>query len=255
MNKCVFVTFANTSYISTDRIMEQAKSLNIFDNVISKTEHDIATFVEKHKSFIQNNKQGYGLWIWKPKVILDTLNEINENDVLVYADSGMYININGKKRLNEYLNILQTKELITFSTNDYKARGYVKNDAIMSYNPYFNNDLTNSCYAGIMIVKKTKRTIQLIQDWLDLCENYHFIDRSPSSEFRDLPHYDGNDCDSGLFNLCLSKYKDINNSIYPDETNVYYNGKQIAHTNAHLNFDSLYDKPFQCRRLSPRYIG
>ena len=86
--------------------------------------------------------------------------------------------------------------------------------------------------------------------------NYDFINRNPSTIYRDLPHYIGNDCDNGLFNLCLSKHKDINYSIYPDETNVYIGDLQVRHANVDIrtvNFDILNDKPFQCRNITPKF--
>jgi hypothetical protein len=260
MHKNIFITFANKTCMNTDRIVGQAKDFNFFDEIKSKNEDDIPKFIKKHKKFINNNKQGYGFWIWKPKIILDELKKINENDILIYCDAGMYLNINGKKRLLEYLNILKNKnvDILTFSTNDaYKAQYYVKNDAIMNYYPQFNDELNCYCYAGLQIIKKTNKSINLINDWLILCENYHFIDRSPSSQFTDLPHYTGNDCDNGLFNLCLAKYKNINYSIYPDETNIYINNIQAIHVSTNeINWDdddNLINKPFQCRRMCPRY--
>jgi hypothetical protein len=258
--KINFITFSNTSFMTTKRIINQAIDFNIFNNIYDLTENDIPEYIEKHKLFIQENKVGYGLWIWKPKIILDTLNKINDDEILIYCDSGIYLNANGKERLYEYINMLNDKiNIITFSTNgkaDYKGQYYVKNDAIMSYNPEYNNELTIYRYAGMMIIKKTKKSINLISEWLNLCENYNFINRNPSIVFRDLPHYRGNDCDNGLFNLSLSKYKDINYSIYPDETNVYIGNLQVRHANVDLrtvNFDILHDKPFQCRNITPKF--
>jgi len=125
-------------------------------------------------------------------------------------------------------------ELITFCTSDkYKAQQFVKQDAIMSYYPDFNKQWNKLCYAGLMIIRKNVKAVQLINDWLKLCENYNFIDKSNSKKFKEASYYAGNDCDNGLFNLCLAKYK-INFNIYPDEVNLYdEEGTQIAHTNSH----------------------
>jgi hypothetical protein len=260
MSKIYFLTFANTSFMSTERIIDQAINFNIFNNIYGLTENDIPEYIEKHKLFIEENKVGYGLWIWKPKIILDTLNKINDNDILIYCDAGVYLNVNGKERLYEYLNMLNDKiSIITFSTNgkaDYKGQYYVKNDAIMSYYPEYNNELTIYRYAGMIIIKKTNKSLNLISEWLNLCENYNFININSSIVHRDLPHYIGNDCDNGLFNLCLSKHKDINYSIYPDETNIYIGDLQVRHANVDIrtvNFDILNDKPFQCRNITPKF--
>lgn len=253
-----FLTFTNTNYMSSDRIKKQAEEFKIFDNILGMTELDIPEFIKKHEQFINYYKPGYGYWIWKPKIILDKLLKLNENDILIYCDAGMYFNINGKDRLLEYLNKLDDKiSLVTFSANDnYKAQNFVKSDAVMNFYPNFNNELTNCCYAGLMIIKKNQDTINLISEWLQLCENYHYLDHSPSNQYRESPIFCGNDCDNGLFNLCLAKYK-ISHAIYPDEINLYSeDGKQLHHTDINpkeINWDSLKDFPFQCRRMTPKF--
>ena len=83
-----------------------------------------------------------------PTVILDTLNKINYDDILIYCDAGTYLNSNGIERFNEYISQLinTNKSLLVFSNNDsYKSQYYVKNDAIMSYYPEFNNKFDLIC--------------------------------------------------------------------------------------------------------------
>jgi hypothetical protein len=254
--KLCFLTFCNNNYMSTNRILNEAKSFNMFDVIVSKSEDDIPEFIEKHKEFIEKEPYGFGRWIWKPKIIFDSLNSLNDNDILVYADAGCYLNKNGIERFKYYLtSIEKEKDICVFSTNDYyKAQHYVKRDCIMNYYPEFSNELSNCCYAGLMIIRKTCNTLKLIEDWLNLCENHHFLDNSPSYNYSELPCYIGQDCDNGIFNLCLSKFKDIVFKVYPDEVNLYNGNKQIDH-NKYKNIDwsSLDNIPFQCRRLTPKF--
>jgi hypothetical protein len=253
-----FLTFANSNYMHTDRIANQAKEFELFDNIIQLNENDIKEYVDKHQNFIINNPYGYGKWIWKPKIIYDTLLKIKDNDILFYADAGTYLNINGKNRFLEYIDILKKDEnnLITFSSNGYYAKSYVKSDAVLNYYNEFYNENNLYCYAGIMLVKKNEKSLLLIKEWLELCENYHYLDSSPSLN-TESNYFIGNDSDNGLFNLCLSKHK-INYSIYPDETNVYINNAQIHHITTDINeknWDELKDKPIQIRRITPKFLS
>jgi hypothetical protein len=245
--------------MTTDRIINQAKELDWFDEIISMTEKDIPEFIKKHKNFIISNKTGYGLWMWKPKIILDTMQKMKDNSILIYCDAGMFLNKNGIDKFNYYIDKLNGENIsiLSFSANDkYKAQYFVKNDAIMECYPDFNNELNNACYAGIIIIKKNIKSLNFINEWLNLCENYHYIDKSPSYIYKELQHFCGNDCDNGLFNLCLVKHK-ISYSIYPDETNVYTsNGLQMHHTNINPNcidWSILDNFPFQCRRITPKF--
>jgi len=261
MSKKHFVTFCNKKYMSPNRIIEQAKSFNIFDEIKSLNEFDIKDYYKKHIRFIASNPIGFGLWIWKPKVIYDTLSQIDENDIMVYCDAGFHLNINGLERLKEYFIELQDdKCILTFGTSEiYHAREYVKMDAIMNYYPEMKDKLDISCYAGLMIIKKNVKSMQVIKEWVELCENYNYIDRNRSIYHNEAPFFQGNDCDNGLFNMCIAKHKKIVKKILPDETNLYIEKRQIQHCPDYANkinnldWTSLDNYPFHCRRMTPKF--
>jgi hypothetical protein len=246
-----FITFANTEYMKPVRILEEAEAFE-FDSVRTFAEHDIPDFIKKHKDFIKQNSHGYGKWIWKPKIILDRLLSAKPNDVVVYCDAGMHLNAKGVGRYVDYLKLLTDPDthMVVFSVNDlYRAQNFVKLDAIAEYCPEFALQDTRMCYAGVMMLRNTPKTVALIRDWLGLCENYHFLDGSLSI-IGELPGFKGNDCDNGLFNLCLYKHG-IAHAVYPDETNLY----DTLGNQAHMwmtDWSSLDAFPFQCRRLRPR---
>lgn len=252
--KLGFLVFSNTAFPEPTRILAEATEFGVFDFIRRTSEKDIPTFLEKHSEFIRSHKKGYGLYIWKPKIILDTLLSMEEGDVLVYCDVGMKLNKTGLPRFHEYMNLLDTDHpMVVFSTNKfYVPQFFIKQDAIMSYFPEFNDrtKYDHYCYAGLMIIKKTEKTIQAVTEWLELCENYHFIHPiTRSIHYKEVEGFQGNDCDSALFNLVLAKHQ-IHATIYPDETNLYKpSGVQDL---AATNWSSLDAFPFQCRRLFPR---
>jgi hypothetical protein len=242
-----FVTFANTSFLRPTRILAEAAHFPFLSRR-ALTEHDLGDFGTKHADFIAAHSRGYGLWIWKPKIILDTLVSLNDGDRLVYCDAGMHLNARGIRRYLDYHRILDTADVLTFSLNDaYKAQHYVKRDAINACYPEFASQITPYCYAGVMMLKKTPATLTLIREWLSLCETYRFLDTSPS-DAEELPCFLGNDCDNGLFNLCLAKHK-ISASIYPDETNLYTDQGVQHYMATSTEWARLVDFPFQCRRI------
>jgi hypothetical protein len=59
--------------MNTDRIANQICALDTFDTILQMNETHIPEYIEKHSEFIKSNPPGYGRWIWKPKIILDTL--------------------------------------------------------------------------------------------------------------------------------------------------------------------------------------
>ena len=260
-SKNYFLTFANTKYMNTNRITQQASEFGIFDKILQLNENNITDYIEKHRNFINDNPYGYGLFIWKPKIIYDTLLNLNENDVLIYCDAGIYLNTNGKERLNEYLSkLINGKSILTFSTSkNYLTKTYVKMDAVMNYYPELRNKSDVACYAGLMIIKKNEYSLTLIREWLNLCENYNFLNKERSIEYNEADYFAGNDCDNGLFNLCLSKHENIVTKIHHNETNLYIDNAQIAHCSdimqnpKSIDWSSLDKFPFQIRRMTPQF--
>ena len=254
--KKVFLTFTNTAYHPPTRILEQAAAFHVFDTILHKTELDIPEFIEKHSEFIRNHTAGYGFYIWKPKIILDTLINMEDGDILFYCDSGAHLNSKGIPRFQEYLGYLDgDKSLVTFCTSDrYNPLMFVKQDAVQYYFPEFNDmkDLEN-CYAGYMILKKCDATMDCIVDWLCLCEKYYFLDETKSVYTKELDGFQGNDKDAGLFNLVLAKHN-TDYKITLDETNLYnQEGVQLHHLKLPIHPNewewSLLDAfPIHCRR-------
>jgi len=253
MVRRVFITFSNTGFMKSDRIVQQAKEFGVFDEVRGMNEHDIPEFIHKHQKFIETHPKGYGHYMWKPRVILESLDKLSEGDILMYCDAGVWLNKKGLPRFNEYLDMLKTSDMVVFSTNDgYKVRHYVKSDVVMMYYPELNQLDINACYAGTMIIKKTDASMRLLRDWLVLCEVPHFIDYSLSDVYPEQDCFIGQDGDNGLFNICLAKHN-LAHKVYPDEVNLYVGDRQHAHAGVGEGDWSLLDEyPIQCRRLIPR---
>lgn len=94
-----FITFGagGDNYIEAgNRLIEQAKSLELFDKITLYKDADLKAdteFWEKHGDFIEKNKRGYGYWIWKPYLIKKSMDSMKDGDILLYADCGCEIDI------------------------------------------------------------------------------------------------------------------------------------------------------------------
>jgi hypothetical protein len=246
-NAIHFATFANTGFMETDRIRSQAESFRVFDTITGYTEHSIPEFIEKHKDFIRTNPIGYGSWIWKPKIIQHALSSMNQGDMLVYCDAGMYLNSHGLKRFQDYIELLLDPDvgILAFALNDEYSIRFAHPDAVQEYFPSFYDTKYRYCYGGVFIIKKTPETVELIEEWLSLCETY----LQKLTMEHSHPDFAGSDGDNGLFNICLAKHDSIVKRVYPDETNIYFSeGNQFYGC---PDWSSLQDFPFQCRRIRP----
>ena len=140
---------------------------------------------------------------------------MNDNDILVYADSGCELNVNGIPKLIEYINVVNTYEcgLLSFQMEHIIEKSWTKMDTIDYLNAdYLKN--TGQLMATIFIIRKCEHTVNLVNLWYSTCCNYHLIDDTPS----ELP----NDCtfvdhrhDQSIWSILRKKFGTI--STY-DET-------------------------------------
>ena len=82
-----------------------------YDEIISLSPKDLSpTFKIKFKEIL-SKKRGGGYWIWKHHIILSTLKEIKNNDLLVYCDAGASLNfLKVQKRHSEYIQLIRESE-------------------------------------------------------------------------------------------------------------------------------------------------
>lgn len=92
-----------------------------------------------------SGKQRFGYWCWKPFIILETLKQINDNDILIYADIGCEFNINNKHILQDLIKDTDKEELIgVFGNPIHKEHTWNKADFLAYYDLLDNKDFLNS---------------------------------------------------------------------------------------------------------------
>jgi len=213
-----FITFGaggQNYYDAVNRLINQVKILNIFDKIIGYTDNDLKNDVDfwtKHSNFIENNKRGYGYWLWKPYIIKKTMKNMKDGDILLYLDCGCEIDINKKNKLINGLNEMKVDNLDLMCTSTRcSEKFWNKMDFIIKMSnkkKYFfskvKNLYTNQYQAGVVLYSINDNTRKFIDEWYDLGCDYHNIDDSPSIKkncrfFREHRH------DQSIFSLLLKK--------------------------------------------------
>jgi hypothetical protein len=208
-----FITFGNQQYAATaERICNEAKNLNIFHYIKKFSEQELFSFPEfqQHKDFVYSNPRGFGYWLWKSFLTMKYMENMNEGDILVYADAGCTINEKGRKRMLEYFDMvnLHPSGILRFqlSLNNQTEEKWTKMDLIQHLNveKYMEFFIL---VGGIFVLRKCDNSIQLVKKWYETAveNNYHFIDDSQSilsnnSSFIEHRH------DQSIFSLLSRKY-------------------------------------------------
>ncbi len=140
-------------------------------------------FLTKNASMLTDN-WGAGYWIWKPYIILKTLESVPENDVVLYFDAGIKI----IKDLTPIINLTQQKDIVLFE-NIVKNHRYIKRDAMV----YMDMDDVKyldeyGIHASMAFFKNTKQSRDFVKSWLKYCEDPRIVTDAPSinKEFADF---------------------------------------------------------------------
>jgi len=160
-----FVTYGDAAFAAAKtRIANEASATGEFDEVIAYGPEDVSPDVRQGP--LWNEKRGGGYWTWKPDIILQSLNRAEDNDIVVYVDSGCEVGGGGEWK--KYWRILQTKELIVQGIYQVN-RNWTRQSAIDFFND-IQKEWLNRCQflSGIIFFRKTQSTMQLVSEWRDL---------------------------------------------------------------------------------------
>lgn len=172
------------------------------DKVIEYSPEDIEKdFYLKNKSIL-DNKRGGGYWLWKPYIILKTMEKMNDGDYLFYCDSGAaYIN-----KVQYLIKSMEDtgQDIMPFELPLIEKQ-WTQNETFKFMNCYddkFKN--SNQILATYMLIKVSYKSKQFIKQYLELCENQDILIDNYSEEeegyFLEHRH------DQSIFSLLCKKY-------------------------------------------------
>lgn len=201
--KLVFCTFADSRMKrSLRRIQNQAEAIGVFDSIHVMDENDLDTmFRERFKDQLKPEVRGYGYWVWKPQIILQIFQTMQEGDLLHYCDAGCWINARGKARLKEYFEMAAKNGALAFQVKNtfddphldkfsLPERAWTKGDLFDYFSVRNNPEITESQQIGAttMIFKKCQKSTDFLQQWIGVFEqDFSLADDTPSRS----PNLDG----------------------------------------------------------------
>jgi hypothetical protein len=217
----------NNFSLGKNRIRKQAENFGVFETIQEFGESDLEDnlFWEQYAKPMMNPRIGmprryYGYYACKPYFILKALENIPEDDVLLYVDSGCELNKNGLEKLKQYYEeCLETEGV--FFTLDLPEIQWTKMDTY--HHIVGDNDeylMTRQVISGIFFLKNTPMMRELVQKWTDVCieGGGKYLDDSasilPNDEiFRENRH------DQSIWSLLLKKKAETHDfTFHEDDT-------------------------------------
>ena len=218
MEKIHFISYGDQIYRrAKDRIYKEAMNTNWFDTIKCYEKKDLPNdFVKEFDDLLLMDRGG-GYWIWKFYIILNRLEEINDNDFLIYLDSGCTINLNGKERFYEYIEMIKNnKYKIIGQQLFHQERTWTIKEIFEAFNIPEDHEIATShqILSGIIIMQKCDAVISIFKDCLEKIRKDHLLitDHYNSKQrvgFKENRH------DQSFFSLACKIHGCI---ILPDET-------------------------------------
>lgn len=149
----------------------------------------------KDNSYTFSQERGAGYWLWKPYLILNTLQLMGESDWMMYTDSGMHFVRNPWEWILSEEEKIQEKGIATFGECG-KNRQFTKRDTFVLMgmdDPKYTD--SNQRTASVFVCKKTPFSLAFVEEWLAYAKDPRILTDIPNTqglsnypEFRDHRH-------------------------------------------------------------------
>lgn len=192
------------------------------------------------KSFWEQNENilkqpsGAGFWIWKPYLILRTMQRLPEDSVIVYADGAVVFT----KPIGELLKLLQNSDII-FGEDGRILSEQLKKEAYGAFEVALSPQILGSKVpqADFIIVKNTVGAKQLIQKWLQLCTKEEILTDTPFDPKNQSPNFGWHSADQAILGVLTTLYNDKILILPKDKLRDEYGVKNF-HRKKHREFSS-----------------
>ena len=168
---CV-VNFANDNYRQQQKYCtDTAYRFGKVDKVIEYSEKDLPESFFSDNPEVTSYKRGFGLWLWKPYIILMAMNGLCDGDTLIYADSGMTF-INDVRNLTPILD--NSKNQMAFFELPLLNEDWTKGETFR-WAGYFPNEDERQITGNFFLMKVSEKSKKFIFEWYELCRQEKLI--------------------------------------------------------------------------------
>ena len=171
------VSFANDKFKEKQEFLHKIHQENFWHHSYTRELLETTEFYKENQSIL-DEEVGAGWWVWKPYVILDTLKNANEGDLIVYSDCGDMFS----PGLQSYAEgMISEDDICLLMVGNNKNKHYTKRDCFILMDcdeeDYWES---NQLEAGFMIWKACDESKRVVEEWLNYCLNPSIIKNDPS---------------------------------------------------------------------------
>lgn len=214
-----FITYGDDVFKnSKKRIFEEASMCQWFDTINVYGPETLDENFKKEFSNILRCRRGGGYWLWKFYIIERDLSRIKTDDILIYLDAGCTINLKGKQRFTEYVDMLNNscEPIISFQLT-HKEKKYTIKELFHYFDMDVNdnNGESGQFLSGILIMKNTDKMKKMISECTMLLHKNVLLTTDHYNKLGQCSDFIENRHDQSILSLVCKKYGSI---VLEDET-------------------------------------
>lgn len=231
--KNMFITYGCERFaVSKSRILYEAENTEYFETVRAYVPTDVFDILEAkgaHETLeVMRMPRGGGYWIWKPIVIHAALSELNEGDVLVYADAGCVVH-NEPQRIQEDLQAIRddpigishcgTRGGFRKNRNRMDVTKAMLKDADADVIKDFLEHHTDGeeFEANRLVICKKPNSVSFVNQWMDVAlRNPRWFTDDPS-DMENHPDFIEHRHDQSIYNLLAYIHGVLGNTCHIDD--------------------------------------
>lgn len=181
-------TFATPAfYASQRRLQRSARKFGV--SVVHSYNFETikkSAFYDEYRQVL-DLPRGAGYWLWKPYIILETLKQLRQEDVLLYLDSDLIV----VEDLAPFCDLCTAHDpIILVTDHGHRNREMTRRDCFY----YMECDderyyQAEQVLGGCQLYKKTARSLSFVEKYLELCCDQRLLLDGPN--LCGLPNLDG----------------------------------------------------------------
>lgn len=199
INMKYFINYASNGFFNSQSIGLDSANRFGFKSVGYTNSNLDKDFTSKNDKILSSPRGG-GYWIWKPYIILDMLNKINDGDYLIYMDSGACLTGDP----TNYLEMIDDRGILSFSMIQ-KTSKWTKGDCFFEINKDNKSDFINSnqVQGTYIFFRKCEYSLSFVKKWLSLCEKENLITDQPNINMNNFDDFIDHRHDQAIFSLLI----------------------------------------------------
>ena len=214
--KIHFITFGNGQYTKgVQHLCRQANDLNCFTSVRGVTDPKTIPLTEKEILFAEKNSRGFGYWLWKPRLIQNTMSKLKNGEMILYVDGGCRLGRVGNQitTMADRLKTLQNKFFVAVPWPGTPNHEYnwTKTDLVdaLQVPDHRKESILGSrqLEANIILIEVSPESRRIVDNWVQLMnpDRPHLFDDTPSVR-PNHPNFVEHRHDQSIFSLLMKKH-------------------------------------------------